>query len=62
MQWGMTKMLSKEHKDDYLKLETILEPLRRMENFPNCFDKDDSNPDKVILNKLGLMNTKAFSK
>ena len=62
MQWGSTKMASREHPEDCLKLETILEPLKTMENFPNCFAKDDSNPDKVTIDKLGMMNSKAFGK
>ena len=62
MQWGTTKMLSKDHKDECSKLKSFLEPLKTMENFPNCFTKDDSNPDKVTIKKLGLMNANTFGK
>ena len=62
MEWGATKMLSKFHKEDCAKLDAILDLYKTMENFPNCFGKDDSNPDKVTIEKLGLMNTKAFGK
>ena len=62
MQWGTAKMLYKDHKDDCDKLKTMLEPMKTMENFPNCFTKDDSNPDKVTIEKLGAMNSKAFGK
>ena len=62
MQWGTTKMLSKDHKDECAKLQTILEPLKTTENFPNCFAKDDTQPDKVTIDKLGAMNQQVFGK
>ena len=62
MQWGSIKMKSKDHKDDCAKLQAILEPLKTTENFPNCFTKDSSKPDKVTIDKLGSMNHQAFGK
>ena len=62
MQWGETKMSAKEHKDECAKLESILEPFKSVEKFPYCFAKDNNNPDKVTIDKIGLMNTKAFGK
>ena len=44
-------MLYKDHKEDCDKLYDVLKPMKTMENFPNCFTKDDSNPDKVTIEK-----------
>ena len=62
MHWGSTKMAQKSHPDDCAKLASVLEPLKTMEGFPNCFTKDDLNPDKVTIDKLGLMNSDVFGK
>ena len=62
MQWGITKMLYKDHKEDCDKLYDVLKPMKTTPNFPNCFAKDDSNPDKVTIEKLGAMNSKVFGK